>query len=667
MADDPINNANQTEKDNEVQETQKELLAQIKDSLVAQSESVGGSLGRDTINVRRHLLEMKKMNIEQIEHMKALNEGIGIQADLAEKKSETESVSKANEAEDNRDLREIFITISESLRTMPAALSKSSGAQAAESTGKFMSGMGSAFKGFGIGVGAAGIGAAAVIGAGAYLLNTIEDLDAQKTKDNVATLLSISDVVDGTGDSFLGESGKFFLAMSGLGLGLGVFALGSGLAAGVNMFTSGSDFAIGVKENVATLLSIADLPGMGLDAAGVALTLGGIGFGLALFALGKAGAGAAELGTAGIEYFTGGGNWAQNVKDEVLTLLSIMDGGAWSAVGDTAAFVAVMAGLMSGLLLWTVGSGVAGVGDALTRFTAGDNFAEDIKREVETLLSISQIEGIGWDTAKFAAVMGGLGAGLAAFGTGKGVAGTADAITQFSSGDNFAEDIKKEVATLLSIPDLPGATLEKTTQSMGVLAALGAGLTAFGAGTFVAGLGQAGAAVLNFFTGTKSPLEQALTLADKSEEIDKGVESLSNFKSVLDDFTSIGSVTFDMDTEQLSEDLLNASKTFELALEGGTDYRGFNKEYKGLINIEGIDEAVNNINAVKAALLQIPSTTGVEINANSLADQIAERLQAGGGGNIATSIASDNSSNMQSNVVVMNSIRNDTVDSLTRN
>ena len=378
MADDPINNANQAEKDNEVQETQKELLAQIKDSLVAQSESVGGSLGRDTINVRRHLLEMKKMNVEQIEHMKALNEGIGIQADLAERKSETESVSKANEAEDNRDLREIFITISESLRTMPAALSKSSGAQAAESTGKFMSGMGSAFKGFGIGVGAAVLGAAAVIGAGAYLLNTIEDLDAQKTKDNVATLLSISDVVDGTGDSFLGESGKFFLAMTGLGAGLGIFALGSGLAAGVDIFTSGSDFANTIKENVATLLTIADLPGMGLDAAAVALTLGGIGLGLAVFALGKGTATIAEVGTDALEYFTQGGSWAQDIKDEVLTLLSIMDGGAWSAIGDTAAFVAVMAGLMAGLVAFSVGKGVAGVADALPLFTGGNYFAEDI-------------------------------------------------------------------------------------------------------------------------------------------------------------------------------------------------------------------------------------------------------------------------------------------------
>ena len=262
--------------------------------------------------------------------------------------------------------------------------------------------------------------------------------------------------------------------------------------------------------------------------------------------------------------------------------------------------------------------------------------------------------------------MGGLGYGLLAFGAGKGMAGIADITTQFG-GNNFAEDIKKEVSTLLSIPDLLGEnTLSKAQDTTAVLGELSQGLAAFGAGNFIAAIGAGAEAIVNFFSGGKSPVEQALEVGEKSDQINKGIDSLTAFRDILNDFTSMGSVTFDMDTEQLSEDLLNASKTFELALEGGTDYRGFNKEYKGLINIEGIDEAVNNINAVKAALLQIPSTTGVEINANSLADQIAERLQAGGG-NIATSIASDNSSNMQSNVVVMNSIRNDTVDSLTRN
>ena len=41
--------------------TQKELLSEIKETLIKQSENLGDSLGRDTINVRRHLLEMKNM------------------------------------------------------------------------------------------------------------------------------------------------------------------------------------------------------------------------------------------------------------------------------------------------------------------------------------------------------------------------------------------------------------------------------------------------------------------------------------------------------------------------------------------------------------------------------------------------------------------------------
>ena len=42
--------------------------------------------------------------------------------------------------------------------------------------------------------------------------------------------------------------------------------------------------------------------------------------------------------------------------------------------------------------------------------------------------------------------------------------GAADMLT-WTQGPNFAEDIKKEVATLLTIGDLPGATLEKTKRN----------------------------------------------------------------------------------------------------------------------------------------------------------------------------------------------------------
>lgn len=637
MADDKTDANNQRGKGNKPSQqaegtTQKELLSDIKDTLVAQSQGVGESLGRDTVNIRRHLLEMKKMNIEQIEHMKALNDGFGIQADLQEKKSDSESVTKANDAEESEDLKSIFVGIRESLDNLPGSLAQDGAKANGSVMGDMMSGIGGAFGGIGIGVGAAGLGAAAVIGAGAYLLNVLDDIDAEKIKENVTALLSISDVVEADGDSFIGEGGAFFLAMTGLGIGLAAFSIGAGAAAAVDYFTKDSGWAENIKENVLTLLSISDgfvgnLAVLG-ESGTLLLSLTGLGIGLAAFGIGSTVAG---VGGA-INKFISGDNWAQNIKDEVLTLLSIGDagGGNLEVLGESGALFLALTGLGLGLAAFAFGKTASGVGDAVTMFQ-GENFADDIKSEVETLLSISQIEGIGFDTAKFIAVMGGLGSGLLAFGAGKGIAGVADITTQFG-GKNFAEDIKSEVATLLTIGDLPGATLEKTTESMAVLSALGTGLAAFGAGSFVGALGQLGAEIVGFFTGAESPVKQAQILGENAEEIDKGVASLESFREVLESFTGLEDVSFNINTQELAEDLLDASKAFELALVGGTDPNGlFGRavELKGLVNIDGIEQTVTNINALKQALFQIPSTTGVDINTGSLANQIANNQPAG--------------------------------------
>ena len=84
------------------------------------------------------------------------------------------------------------------------------------------------------------------------------------------------------------------------------------------------------------------------------------------------------------------------VKDNVVTLLSIKDavGGNLSFLADSAVFAAAMAGLGLGLVAFSIG-GVAGaaatgVGEALDYFTGG-NWAEIIKQNVQTLLSIAQL------------------------------------------------------------------------------------------------------------------------------------------------------------------------------------------------------------------------------------------------------------------------------------
>ena len=603
--------------------TQKELLSEIKETLIKQSENLGDSLGRDTINVRRHLLEMKNMTAAQLENQKALNQTFGAQLENEEEKLEGESVEGLKEEEKSDDMKTIFEDIRDSLKGQPEALAKEGSKESGKLAQGLMGGMGKMMGGLGIGIGAAGVGAAAVIGAGAYLLNVLDDIDSEKIKENVANLLSISDLVEGDGDSFIGEGSKFFLTMLGLGLGLAAFAIGSAATMGASALSpvvekfTGKKWTDDVKDNVITLLSISDEVGgageMLKDGGAFFLAMAGLGLGLTAFAIGQGAAAVASGLSSGVEMFTKEGDWAEKIKKDVVTLLSISKelGGAKNLMGESGAFFLAMTGLGLGLVAFAIGKAGSGVGDAITLFQ-GENFAKDIKAEVETLLSISQIEGIGWDTAKFGAVMGGLAAGLVAFSAGKGASGAADMLT-WTQGPNFAEDIKKEVATLLTIGDLPGATLEKTKNTTSILVELSKGLAAFGAGTFISALGQAGQAVVQFFSGKEGPVEQALTLANNADRIDQGVDSLHRFKDVLTDFQSLGDITFDMNTEQMAKDLLGATEIFELALEGGEIPKwGFNTEIKGLLNIEGIDRVTEEINLLKSLFAPI-QTTGLEL------------------------------------------------------
>ena len=49
-------------------------------------------------------------------------------------------------------------------------------------------------------------------------------------------------------------------------------------------------------------------------------------------------------------------------------------------------------------------------------------------------------------------------------------------------------------------------------------------------------------------------------------------------------------------------------------------------DFKGILNIEGIEEGAAEIEKIQQALFALPNSTGIEINSSSLADQIADKL-----------------------------------------
>lgn len=599
-------------------------------------------------------------------------------ATLDDLKSVLESID--NSMTEQKGLLSSFISMQETRDRLSSADLSQSQASTGQSIGSAVSGIGQ-----GVGSAAAGLGLGGLAALAGMAL--FADFDAQAIKDNVVTLLSISDEVGGKAE-ILKEGGTFFLAMTGLGIGLAAFGigqsisalgqwatddqwtktiksnvldllsisdevggnlsllyeggtlglalagLGAGLAAfgvgqtltGLGQWLTDDDWAIKVKNNINTLLSISDGIGENIsnlyESGALMSAMIGLGAGLSVFGVGQAAVGLAQ--------FISDDDWAQKVKDNVATLLSIGD---LPGIGfNTAAFIGVMGGLSAGLTAFALGKGAAtaveGAAEAISFFT-GENFADKIKSEVATLLSIPQMDGVGADTAKFIGVMAGISTGLAAFAIGKGAAtvveGAAAALSLFTGDEPFAEKIKSEVETLLSIVGLaPDGSVDEFTNIMGKLSD---GLSSFAGGNFVGTLKNAGAAIVAFFFGTESPFEQIRGIYENSDKLKEGADALDKLTVSLD---KIGNLKFDgskLNIKAFAEELAESIPVIESAIMGGTieKFGLFNDiQFKGLASPEiDYSAAIENINRLKEAL-------GMNVE---LSGQGGENTVAGGAGN----------------------------------
>ena len=540
---------------------------------------------RDGRNTRRHLLEMKKLQSSALETNKNLS-------NVFENFFESMNANKLADSEGEMERLSLFEDIRASLdggitlNDNGKSDSKSGGG----GLGKLGGMMGGAAMAAGALLASVGIGAAGLT----YAMGKMEDLDTKKIKENVDDLLSMAESDRMTVGNVDGVSAT----MLALGIGLAAFTIGEGASKAVAKFSEGSDWPQDIKDNVETLLSIGDIPGMGGNAAAVSLTLTGLGIGLAAFGIGKAADG---VGTA-IQSFSEG-NFAEDIKKEVETLLSI-DTGKDGQVGD---FVGTMSGLGLGLAAFGIGKAVGGMGDAITKFSSGDDFAQGIKDEVETLLSIDTTSGI--DVETFKKTLGGLGVGLAAFGIG----------SFFAGGDGVADGVKKEVETLLTIGEDSDST--QTVKATASLVALGVGLTAFGAGKGVNALADLGSSIVGVFTGSKSPVEQAIQVGEKADTIQSGADAFSSFADVFQRMSTMGDISIDMD--DAIEEMVDYAKVLETVLQGGKITLGTNFETDGLANLtEDVNKAVVNINRVRDVLQLQSGGSSVQSSSKDSGDKI---------------------------------------------
>ena len=466
--------------------------------------------------------------------------------------------------------------------------------------------------GLGLGLAIFGIGST-IAGLGDALLNFTNANWASSIVGNVVTLLSIKDSLGGNVD-LLKDGGAFFLAMTGIGVGLGVFGVGSALV-GLSQFVKKDDWAKRVVERVTTLLSISTLLGGNTETLKKGGTffvvMTGIGAGLAVFGAGSA--------LVGLGQFITADDWATKVYDNVATLMKIpaLIPKDSSALAEGGSFIVIMGGIALGLIAFAIGSSANSIATALGQFSgAGAKFADEVVYNVKKLMEISALK-FG-DVAKFTGFMTAIAAGLVAFAIGKGANNMGDVIGKFSG--NFADNIVKDVNALMAMINDPNINQEKANEFSSIMGTIAAGLVKFSAGQFVGTLAGAASSVLNFLGGT-GPIQEIKNLAAEADNIEKGANAIGK---VADNLGKIGNLKFDgsnINIKDFSKDLLDSVPAIEAAIMGGKIEGGiFSSDivYKGLASGEiKWSDAAKNIKTIQAALKtgpEVSSTTSLDVS-----------------------------------------------------
>jgi len=316
------------------------------------------------------------------------------------------------------------------------------------------------------------------------------------------------------------------------------------------------------------------------------------------FSIGEGATGLAQAMTKFLDVTT----WAQSIYDNVKTLISIQFIKGY-ATFNSVGFAATMLGIALGLIAFAIGEGATGLAQSLTKFGEVKPWAQAIYDNVETLIGIMSIPNIGADTAGFLAVMTGLAAGLFVFAIGKGANVMGDALSKFTG--NFADNIKKDVTTLLSMLNDDNIDVKKSEDFNTILGNIAFGLTKFAAGDFLGTLAAAGKSVVSFLTGGDSPVKEIMKLAASSKELKEGSEAIGKIGEGLDKMAGLKFDGSKINITKFAEDLKESIPVIEAAIMGSEKVKWFgsNIKLRGLASTDiKWDEAATNMKILREAL-----------------------------------------------------------------
>ena len=429
----------------------------------------------------------------------------------------------------------------------------------------------------GIGIGAALVGFGVAAGGVGYLINVLGKEGLGKNiADNASALLELN-----TDNVETIAAADVAGALGVLGAGLAAFGVG-GTAANISEIVNtfgkkigGRDFATAVKEDLETLLSInADSNDVatlkGLDIAGAMTS---IALGLVPLAVGEFVNNLGKLSST-LSQKLGGRPFAMGIKEDIETLLSIK-------VPEDAGFMGTgFAGFMTemtvGLLVLSVGefaSGVSGLVSTLdTKLGDGKRFAEGIKSDVETLLSIGEDhKDAGFMGTGFAGLMTELSVGVGVFAGAEFLSGIAGLVSTFDAkmgdGKRFTEGLADEVETLLT---LSGTDKRQQARDFsGIMGSVAFGLSKITAIELVDAIVGIGEGFINFFTGNESPLQAVVELAKNADDLEKGSDAIVKLADALQKISALKFDGSKINMKEFAEDLVESVPAIEAAIMGG--------------------------------------------------------------------------------------------------
>ena len=304
---------------------------------------------------------------------------------------------------------------------------------------------------------------------------------------------------------------------------------------------------------------------------------------------------------------------AESMADDMAALLAIqLPAEGMSKVGDIEQSMKNMA---KGMAAFGAGIGIASIGDIVETLAkkVGDSdktIAESIKEDVELLTSINVTT---MQSSGFEQSMKDISKGLAVFAGGKALVSIGSIIEAFSQklgNDPWTEAIKKDVNNLMTlVGDDPDAEIKKSAAFITIMDNIKQGLNKFTGATFVSNLQAAFGAVVSWISGEDSPIQQAITLAQSADELDRVGAGLEKAARGLKVFSSVEKMK-DLDLEDFAKDLAPSVPVIEKAIMGGAlssgwlDWGNNNIKFEGLANPNvKYEDAARNMQALGDAML----------------------------------------------------------------